>query len=175
MQTRNWFFGVRVGLAAAALALAAAAAPFGAALAQEAPAGVNQAQSISEKSILAIQLLLMNSVRGMLLFASKGCVACHQINGIGGKIGPALDAHSGTAVIRPLEIAAKMWGSAKPMIDAQERGLGEQIKLTEEELGHIIAFLYDDERQHHFSQALLRVRTRELIERVGGRLDPQHR
>ena len=95
----------------------------------------------------------MDPALGRKLFASKGCVACHAINGVGGHDATALDAHTMDAMMHPFEFAAKMWTMAPYMIAAQEEALGEQILFTGEELAHIIAFVHDDAEQHDFSEA----------------------
>ena len=33
---------------------------------------------------------MMNAERGMRLFASKGCVICHAVNGVGGHVAAEL-------------------------------------------------------------------------------------
>ena len=95
----------------------------------------------------------MDPVRGRKLFASKGCVACHSINGVGGHDATPLDAHTMDRVMNPFDFAAKMWGMAPAMIYAQEEALGEQILFTGDELADIIAFVHHDEEQHKFSEA----------------------
>ena len=96
---------------------------------------------------------MMNSARGRILFASKGCVACHSINGVGGEDAPNLDAHSMQPYMNPFEFAARMWRGAATMIVMQEEIFGEQIEFTGEELADMIAFLHDDAEQHKFTEA----------------------
>lgn len=96
---------------------------------------------------------LMSSTRGRKLFASKGCVTCHAINGVGGEDAPPLDAHSMQLFMNPFEFAARMWRGAATMILLQEEALGEQIEFNGAELADIIAFVHDEEEQHRFSEA----------------------
>jgi cytochrome c len=95
----------------------------------------------------------MDAERGRKLFASKGCVACHSVNGVGGHDATALDAHTMQPLMNPFEFAAKMWRMAPAMIYAQEEALGGQIQFTGQELADIIAFVHDDDVQHEFSEA----------------------
>lgn len=96
---------------------------------------------------------MMNSVRGRTLFASKGCVACHSVNGVGGEDAPALDAHTMQPYMNLFEFAARMWRGAATMIAMQKEINGEQIEFSGEELADIIAFLHDEQEQHKFSEA----------------------
>jgi cytochrome c len=95
----------------------------------------------------------MDPARGRELFASKGCVTCHSINGVGGEDATPLDAHTMQSMMNPFEFAAKMWRMAPAMIAAQEEALGEQIEFTGDELADIIAFVHHDAEQHHFSES----------------------
>ena len=56
-----------------------------------------------------ILMPLMDPARGRKLFASKGCVVCHSVNGIGGKGAPPLDATTMPPLVNPFEFAARMW------------------------------------------------------------------
>ena len=95
----------------------------------------------------------MDPARGRELFASKGCVTCHSIHGVGGEDATPLDAHTMQPMMNPFEFAAKMWRMAPAMIAAQEEVLGEQIEFTGDELADIIAFVHHDAEQHKFSEA----------------------
>jgi cytochrome c len=106
----------------------------------------------------------MDPARGRKLFASKGCVVCHSINGIGGHDAPALDASTMTHPMNPFEFAAKMWRGAEAMIYMQEEELGEQIEFTGDELADIIAFVHHPAEQKKFSEADIPPKILKLIE-----------
>ena len=93
----------------------------------------------------------MDPAAGRKLFAAKGCVTCHSINGVGGTDATALDAR--TIATHPFEFVAKMWAAAPFMIAAQEEALGAQIQFTGEELADIVAFAQSEPEQRIFSQA----------------------
>ena len=90
--------------------------------------------------------------RGRTLFVDKGCVVCHSVNGVGGEIGPALDAEPGAPDLDPFDFAARMWRGARMMIALQELETGFQIELEGDELAHIARFLSDREAQQAFSE-----------------------
>ncbi len=48
----------------------------------------------------------MNSARGRKLFANKGCVVCHSVNGVGGPA-TAMDATTMHLPMNPFEFAAR--------------------------------------------------------------------
>lgn len=88
---------------------------------------------------------------GKKLFVSKGCVACHSVNGVGGQDAPSLDAHTMNSVMNPFDFAAKMWSSAPAMIAMQEDAFDDQILFSGDELADLAAFVHSDEVQHTFS------------------------
>ncbi len=107
----------------------------------------------------------MDPERGKLLFVSKGCVACHAVNGIGGEDAPSLDATTMHEVMNPFDMAARMWRGAPAMIYAQEESMeGGQILFTGRELADIIAFLHSKEVQENFSKADLSPEALEMLE-----------
>lgn len=111
---------------------------------------------------------MMNPERGMKLFAEKGCVACHSVNGVGGHDATPFDAHAMEGMMNPFDFSAKMWQMAPAMIAAQEEALGEQILFTGDELADIIAFVHNDAQQHKFSEAMLTPRIRKMMDHQHG-------
>ena len=95
----------------------------------------------------------MDAANGRKLFASKGCVVCHSVNGIGGKDATALDASTMPGMTNPFDFVANMWRGAEPMIELQREELGGQIEFTGQELSDIIAFLHHEAEQKKFSEA----------------------
>ena len=96
---------------------------------------------------------LMDAQRGRQLFVNKGCVVCHQVNGVGGKAAPALDADPAATDIDLADFIARMWRGAPTMIVLQEMELGYQIELTGQELADLAAFSADAQAQAGFSEA----------------------
>lgn len=94
----------------------------------------------------------MNAEDGRRLFASKGCVVCHSINGVGGTDAPMLDAEFMDSPMNPFEFAARMWRGAEAMVELQRDELGDVIELNGEELAAIIAFVHDADEQAKFSE-----------------------
>ena len=107
---------------------------------------------------------MINPARGRTLFASKGCVVCHSVNGIGGEDARPLDASTMEPFMNPFEFTARMWRGAEAMIAFQRDELGEQIFFTGAEIADIIAFLHDPEEQRRFSEDDIPETIRELIE-----------
>ena len=110
----------------------------------------------------------MDPLHGRELFVSKGCVACHAINGVGGHDATNLDAHTMQPMMNPFEFAAKMWQMAPAMIYAQEEALGEQILFTGDELADIVAFVHNDEAQHDFGDVDLTPEARKMMHHDDG-------
>lgn len=94
----------------------------------------------------------MDATKGRKLFASKGCVVCHSINGVGGQDAPRLDAEFMDRPMNPFDFAAKMWRGAEAMVMMQREELGDVIELTGDDLASIIAFVHDPDQQATFSE-----------------------
>ncbi len=81
--------------------------------------------------------------RGRALYISKGCIGCHAINGVGGQHAAPLDAAAMDPSGNTFEFFARMWLGMKPMIEMQENKMGQQVDLTAQELGDLVAFIHD--------------------------------
>ena len=123
-------------------------------------------QAYGEDMHVAPGLVLpqMDPERGKVLFASKGCVVCHQVNGIGGTDAASLDAGTMEPVMNPFDFVAKMWLGAGPMVAMQREELGGQIEFTGRELADIIAFVHNRAIQRTFSKEDIPEKVQELLE-----------
>ncbi len=80
-----------------------------------------------------------NAVIGRRLFTSKRCVACHQLGGRGGTVGPALDHIKVNA--SPIAVAATMWNHGPAMAaEMDKRGIPRPT-FRGTELRDLIAFV----------------------------------
>ena len=95
---------------------------------------------------------LPDAERGRQLFVQKACVVCHSVNGVGGTIGPALDASEPAGVFDPLDFAARMWRGAGAMVALQEAELGYQIALSGAEIADLAAFSESHTEQAAFTE-----------------------
>jgi len=77
---------------------------------------------------------------GSRVFGAKGCVKCHAVNGVGGKVGPDLG-----RLPRPrsfYDLAAALWNHAPRMAERmRELGIA-RPQLDARETGDLIAFLF---------------------------------
>ena len=133
----------------------------------------NAQQAERDMSMMSGGLLLprMDALAGRKLFASKGCVVCHSVNGVGGEDAAALDAEFMELPMNPFDFVARMWLGAPAMIEAQRNELGEQIVFTGEELANIIAFVHDSEEQRLFSKDDVPKQIAEIMEHMGAEGD----
>ena len=93
----------------------------------------------------------MDPVSGKRYFVTRGCVICHSVNGVGGDHASALDLPRSTRVLDVLGFVTRMWRSEGAMSEMQRKELGEEVYLTSQELGDIIAFLHSHKEQRRFS------------------------
>jgi mono/diheme cytochrome c family protein len=79
-------------------------------------------------------------VAGSRVFGEKGCVRCHAINGVGGKVGPDLGRLPQSRSF--YDLAAAMWNHL-PRMAERMRQLGiPRPRLDARETGDLVAFLY---------------------------------
>ena len=76
---------------------------------------------------------------GRQLFSKKQCVACHQVGGTGGVIGPSLDSLAQNA--SPLFVAAAMWNHGPAMAEALRAKGIERPNFSGSELENLVAYL----------------------------------
>lgn len=105
-------------------------------------------------SVLALLLLLQpgltgaqtlftptqDPLAGSRVFGAKGCVRCHAINGVGGKVGPDL-----ARVTRPrsfYDLAAALWNHAPKMAQRMVTLGIPRPELDARETGDLVAFLF---------------------------------
>lgn len=106
----------------------------------------------------------MDPARGRQVFVQKGCVACHSVNGVGGDLGPALNAADMPSPMNSFEFAARMWRGAQAMTALQEDLLGEVISLDGQDLADLVAFAHDAEEQRKLTMDQVPERFHSLIE-----------
>jgi cytochrome c len=106
----------------------------------------------------------MDSHRGHQIFMNKGCILCHVVNGVGGNVGPSLNASDMPSPMNAFEFAARMWKGAAAMVVMQEEEMGDVIKLTGQDLADLIAFVHDGEMQKTVSINQVPKRWRKKLE-----------
>src|SRR6266542_197412 len=97
-----------------------------------APLGAVSAQPVMSPS--------QDPLAGSQVFGSKGCVKCHSVNGVGGKVGPDLARN-----IKPhsfYDVATAMWNHLPRMADRMKQLGIARPELTAQEAGDLIGFLY---------------------------------
>ena len=112
---------------------------------------------------IGIAVPSMNSELGRKLFVNKGCIACHSVNGVGGEMGPSLDAADMPKPMNAFEFSARMWRGAPAMAELQQELLGDVISLNGQELADIIAFAHDAEEQSRLTRDGIPAQFREMI------------
>ena len=114
---------------------------------------------------VGIALPPMSSERGRTIFLEKGCIACHAVNGVGGDIGPALDAAGLPQPMNAFEFAARMWRGASAMIAMQEdEQFGGQIDLSGQDIADLVAFAHDEDEQAEIAADQIPEKYRSMIE-----------
>lgn len=85
--------------------------------------------------------LLANPQQGSTIFREKGCVRCHSVNGVGGKVGPDLAGAGG----HPSDLAflvTAMWNHAPNMWERMQADRVSYPTLNYEETAQLVAYLY---------------------------------
>jgi len=80
-----------------------------------------------------------DTASGHALYIEKQCVRCHQIGGIGGMVGPALDISGNLGT--PIELASAMWNHAPRMAALMESKGIARATLTGSELLDLFAYV----------------------------------
>ncbi len=106
----------------------------------------------------------MDSHRGRALFVDKGCIVCHAVNGVGGEIGPSLNARDMPVPMNAFEFAARMWRGAPTMVAMQEDLLGQVISLSGQDIADLVAFAHDAAEQAELTAAQIPTHYGALIE-----------
>lgn len=112
---------------------------------------------------IGLALPPMDARHGRELFIEKGCIVCHQVNGIGGEIGPSLNASDMPQPMNAFEFAARMWRGAPAMIQMQQDLFGDAISLSGEELADIVAFAHDEAEQKKLAAGQIPAHYRDLM------------
>lgn len=124
------------------------------------------------KGLPDLVLPSMDPAKGRKYFGSRACVVCHMVNGIGGTRGAALNLESPPPALDLIGFFARMLRHGAPMLALQRRLFGEQIQLTAEELGAIIAFLHSPSEQDRFSMDDIPEPVRIFMESGSGKKRP---
>lgn len=110
-----------------------------------------------------IAMPMIDPALGRSLFVRRACVVCHSVNGVGGRLAPALDADPTRPVIDVADFSARMWRGAGAMVWLQTLELGYQIELNGDELAHIAGFAADAEEQALFEENQVPGRIMDLL------------
>jgi mono/diheme cytochrome c family protein len=97
-----------------------------------APLGAVSAQPVMSPS--------QDPLAGSQVFGSKGCVKCHSVNGVGGKVAPDL-----ARTMRPrsfVDLATAMWNHLPRMTDRMKQLGIARPQLDSKEAGDLVGFLY---------------------------------
>lgn len=81
-----------------------------------------------------------NPLKGRNIFISKGCIKCHSIWGVGGKLGPDLTRIGMGKSF--LQIAGSLWSHSPKMVELMKRVGVQRPTFTPEEMSDFISYLY---------------------------------
>ena len=105
----------------------------------------------AESERVSILVPSIDPQRGRRLFVTKGCFACHAIQGTGGKSAPPLDANPRDNTIDVLGFVARMLRGAPVMMQLQTLELGYRVELGRQEIADLAGFVGDFRAQQDFS------------------------
>jgi mono/diheme cytochrome c family protein len=88
----------------------------------------------------AVNLGTANPLQGMLAITSKGCITCHSIWGVGGKLGPDLAIAGEDQSFQ--QLASMFWNHTPRMVQLLKQRGREWPTLSEKEMADIISFIY---------------------------------
>ena len=94
----------------------------------------------SALEVTQIRMSPGNPSKGKLVFKSKGCISCHQIESSNGNSGPDLTELKLNKSVT--EIAAQMWNHSPTMIDYMKEGDIDYPQFDGNEMADLIAYLY---------------------------------
>ena len=76
---------------------------------------------------------------GARVFDSAGCVKCHAINGVGGKVGPDLAKSARSRSF--YDLASAVWNHVPRMTSRMEQMGIARVKLSSQQAGDVVAYL----------------------------------
>jgi mono/diheme cytochrome c family protein len=88
----------------------------------------------------AVTLSTANPLHGMQAISSKGCITCHSIWGVGGKLGPELAAAGADQSFQ--QLASMFWNHTPRMVQLLKQKGRDWPTLSEQEMGDIISSIY---------------------------------
>lgn len=96
--------------------------------------------SLGAVSAQAVLSPSQDPLAGSQVFGSKGCVKCHSVNGVGGKVAPDL-----ARTMRPrsfVDLGTAMWNHLPNMTDRMKQLGIARPQLDSKEAGDLVGFLY---------------------------------
>jgi len=77
--------------------------------------------------------------KGKEIFLKKGCIKCHSVGGVGGKVASSLDKFSKN--MSPVFLAEEMWNTASRMVSEMKKMNIPIPSLEGNDLAHILAYI----------------------------------